>query len=322
MADYGYLLPTRGIVLSSDDRETLAAKTQADAVGFAERAEAVGFRSVWIGDSILAKPRLEPLTTLSAVAQATTGVELGTAVYLPALRHPIHVAHQTATLDQLSGGRLKLGVGVGIGPDVEAEHENLGIPYSERGPRLAELLEILDDLWAGETVTHDGRFYNLEDASIGFGPVGTPSIYVPTAAFDPTEGFPASLSRRLVNHGDGWLPIGLQPDEYADGLDVVRGILSEGGRDPASIDPGIYLDVVIADDEATALDQARIFYDQYYPAWDELSDAEIRERGAFGPPAEVAATLAEFEAAGAETIVCRFTTPNQREQLSRFDDVR
>lgn len=76
----------------------------------------MGYRSVWVGDSVLAKPRLEPLSTLAAVATATSAVELGTAVYLPVLRHPIHVAHATATVDQLSGGRLSLGLVLASGP--------------------------------------------------------------------------------------------------------------------------------------------------------------------------------------------------------------
>ncbi|MFW6384641.1 MAG: LLM class flavin-dependent oxidoreductase, partial [Halodesulfurarchaeum sp.] len=68
MPSYGYLLPTRGVVLSSDDSSTLAAKVESDVVGLARRAEALGFSGVWVGDSVLAKPRLDPLSTLAAVA--------------------------------------------------------------------------------------------------------------------------------------------------------------------------------------------------------------------------------------------------------------
>lgn len=320
MVTYGYLLPTRGIVLTSDDAPTLTAKTRADVVEIAPRAEALGFDSVWVGDSVLAKPRLEPLSTLAAVATRTEAVDLGTAVYLPTLRDPVHVAHQTATVDQLSGGRLSLGIGVGIGPGVAAEYGNLDIPYEERGRRMDELLEVLVGLWSGDQVTYDGQYYAIEDASIGFGPARTPPIYVPSAAFDPAEGFPAPIRDRIAAHADGWLPIGLSPDTYAAGLASVREFVADGGRDPDAVDPALYLDVVVGEEER-ALQEAREFYDRYYPAQDTLTDEQLHARGVFGPPARVAEALADYEDAGAERVVVRFTATDQRAQLRRFADL-
>ena len=319
--DYGYLLPTRGVVLTSEDDRELATAVESDVLGLARRVEALEFESVWVGDSVLAKPRLEPLATLAAVGTATEEVDLGTAVYLPTLRDPVHVAHLTATVDQLAGGgRLKLGIGVGIGPDVEAEYANLGLDFRTRGRRMDELLEVLTALWDGESVDHDGDFFHLEDASVGFGPVGDPPIYVPTAAFDPSEGFPRPIRDRLVAHGDGWLPIGVAPSVYASSLQEIRGYLSDAGRDPDAFDPALYLDVVIDEDEAAAIDEAREFYDRYYPAWDRLTDDEIRARGAFGPAADVAETVEAYDDAGVETLVVRFTADDQHAQLDRFDD--
>lgn len=317
---YGYLLPTRGAVLASDDASTLAARTRADVVDAAVRAESLGFDSVWVGDSVLAKPRLEPLTTLAGVAVETDSVTLGTGMYLPALRHPVHVAHQAATVDQLSGGRLSFGMGVGIGAAAEAEHANLGISYQERGPRLDELLEIVSQLWSGGSIDYDGRFYELEDASIGFTPVSTPPIYIPSAVFDPNDGLPTPIRNRIIEHADGWLPIWVSPDGYARTLDAIRDFLNDAGRDPASLDPAMYLDVVV-DERERAIGTAREFYDRYYPDWDRLSDEAVAARGAFGPPSAVAATLNSYADAGAETIVVRFTAPNQREQLRRFSQL-
>lgn len=321
MPKYGYLLPTRGIVLSSDDESTLASKVQSDVVGLARRAESMDFDGVWVGDSVLAKPRLEPLSTLAAVATATDAVELGTAVYLPTLRDPIHVAHQAATVDLLSGGRLGLGIGVGIGPDVEREYENLGFDFGTRGARMDELLDVVTRLWDDDAVDYDGEFFQLESASIGFAPARDPPIYIPTAAFDPSGGFPASIRDRLVAHGDGWLPIGLSPDTYATSLDRIHSILKAAGRDPDAFEPAFYLDAVIDEKESTAIEEAREFYDRYYPAWDRLSDEEVRRRGAFGPAAELAETLEAYSEAGVENVVVRFTARNQRSQLRRFADV-
>lgn len=321
MPKYGYLLPTRGIVLTSDDAPTLAAKVESNILGLAQRAETIGFQSVWVGDSVLAKPRLEPLATLAGVASVTDAVDLGTAVYLPPLRDPIHVAHHTATVDQLSGGRLALGIGVGIGADVEAEYANLDLEFSTRGKRMDELLEVLTGLWTGEAVDYTGEFFQLSNASIGFEPARKPPVYIPTAAFDPTDGFPAGIRDRLVTYGDGWMPIALSPDDYAASLERVYELLEDAGRETASFDPAYYIDAVIDEDESAAIDEARDFYDRYYPAWDRLSDDEVRARGQFGPAADLVDTLDAYDEAGVETMIVRFTATDQRTQLRRFADL-
>ncbi|MFB6109116.1 MAG: LLM class flavin-dependent oxidoreductase [Haloplanus sp.] len=329
MVAYGYLLPTRGVVFGIDSATTLAAKVESDVVGLARRAETLGFESVWVGDSVLAKPRLEPLTTLSAVATATDAVTLGTAVYLPALRHPVHVAHATATLDQLAGGRLALGVGVGVRPTERDEQEQLGVDFARRGAILDETLDLLDALWSGESVTYDGEQYALDDAGIGFAPVSKPPVYLASAAFDPAKGgFPRRIRDRLAAHGDGWLPIAMSPESYAAGLSAARDALADAGRNPDALDAAFYQDVVVADTEDEALAEARAFLESYYPADEQMyldddafDDDAIRRRGAFGPPEVVADHLARYREAGVERFVTRFPASNQREQLRRFADL-
>jgi alkanesulfonate monooxygenase SsuD/methylene tetrahydromethanopterin reductase-like flavin-dependent oxidoreductase (luciferase family) len=93
MTDFGFLLPTREIVMSQEVPNFL------QILDLAEQAEALGFASVWAGDSVLARPRFEALTTLAAVAARTQRVQLGTAVLLPALRHPVVLANEVASLD-------------------------------------------------------------------------------------------------------------------------------------------------------------------------------------------------------------------------------
>jgi len=101
----GYLLPTREQIMEGrPDAASLLA--------LAARAEALGYDSVWVGDSVLARPRHDPLTLLAGVAGRVPRVALGTAVLLPALRNPVLLAHQVATLDQVSEGRFILGVGI------------------------------------------------------------------------------------------------------------------------------------------------------------------------------------------------------------------
>lgn len=324
---FGYLLPTRGIVFSSTTTTELTARASADIVDLAQRAESLGYDSAWVGDSVLAKPRFEPLVTLGAVAAATNSIGIGTAVYLPVLRHPVHVAHMTATLDQISGGRLSLGVGVGVRPPEREEMQQLGIDDEQRGAILNEALAVISELWEGTAINHDGNEYHLENAAIGFKPTQPPSLYVASAAFDPSRGFPRTIRHRLTRYGDGWLPIAMAPDTYAAGLDHIRELLLEANRPAEAITPGYYLDVVIADSESEALEDAREFYHNYYgdqvtyQSDRSLSDAEIRKRGAFGTSAAVESLLAEYIEAGVEQFVVRFPTTNQRRQLRAFSSI-
>jgi alkanesulfonate monooxygenase SsuD/methylene tetrahydromethanopterin reductase-like flavin-dependent oxidoreductase (luciferase family) len=110
MTKIGLLLPTREAVIYGDE-----SGDPRPLVDLAIRAEDLGFDSVWAGDSLLARPRAEPLTLLAGVATQTSDIELGTAVLLPSLRNPEQLAQATATLDALSGGRFILGVGAGPG---------------------------------------------------------------------------------------------------------------------------------------------------------------------------------------------------------------
>src|SRR5262245_40050267 len=104
----GILIPTRGVVMQSARRPPIE-----QCWTMARHADDAGYDAVWVGDSIVAKPRLEALTTLAFIAGMTTRVRLGTAVLLPALRQPVVLAHQISNLDQMSRGRVILGLGVG-----------------------------------------------------------------------------------------------------------------------------------------------------------------------------------------------------------------
>jgi len=132
----GYLLPTREAVMQGRP-ET------GPLLALAERAEALGYDAVWVGDSLLARPRHDPLTLLAAVAARTRRVMVGTAVFLPALRNPVVLAHQLATLDRISEGRLVLGAGIATdGVNVRAEFAAAGVPFEGRVGRMMEGLRL------------------------------------------------------------------------------------------------------------------------------------------------------------------------------------
>ena len=106
---FGYLVPTRDAVMRAPDGRADIGRM----IDLAVLSERMGFDSIWIGDSILARPRFEALTTLAAIAARTSRAQLGTAVYLTPLRHPLPLAHTVGNLDLLSEGRLLFGIGLG-----------------------------------------------------------------------------------------------------------------------------------------------------------------------------------------------------------------
>src|SRR5947207_6571098 len=177
MPKLGYLLPTRERTME-DRQET------APLLALAERAERLGFDSIWVGDSLLARPRHDPLTLLAAVAARTRKAELGTAVLLPALRNPVVLAQQVATLDRISEGRFILGVGIATDVlNVRAEFEAAGVPFDKRVGRLVEGLALCRALWTGKPVDWpregDGR-WKLTGAVLGPTPhrPGGPPIWI------------------------------------------------------------------------------------------------------------------------------------------------
>src|SRR6202163_1290016 len=156
----GYLLPTREQVMEGRPQT-------APLLALAERAESLGFDSIWVGDSLLARPRPGPLTRLAAVAARTKNAGLGTAVLLPALRNPVVLAQQIATLDQISQGRYILGVGIASDvPNIRAEFTAAGVPFEKRVGRMLEGLRLCRELWTGKPVNWNGR-WGMEDATLG-----------------------------------------------------------------------------------------------------------------------------------------------------------
>ncbi|MGK5558773.1 LLM class flavin-dependent oxidoreductase, partial [Actinomadura kijaniata] len=189
----GYLLPTR-------DQTAAGEHAPERLVRQARRAEELGLDSVWAGDSPLTRPRADPLLLMAAVAQATERVTLGTAVLLPALRHPILLAHQLATLDRLSRGRLVAGMGGGFPhPATAAQFAALGVGFARRTGRLEESVEIMRRLWSGEAVTHRGEHFAFEDVRLA------PPPWRPQGPPVWLAGGGAPALRRVARLADGWL---------------------------------------------------------------------------------------------------------------------
>ena len=304
----GILLPTRGLVMGSDEPPSIE-----PLLAMAKSAEQAGLDSVWVGDSLTAKPRLEPLTTLSAIAMRTRRVRLGTAVMLPALRHPVSLAQMAATVDTVSGGRLIIGAGVGgaFNDAQQREWLNVGVKPSRRASRFEEVLEITNRLTSGESVTFAGKHFDLDDVSVrprALQPDGVPFLVACHWRAGRERQF-----QRAAKLGAGFMSISDYPDEYARVVDRVRGYTAEYGGDPDAPEATYYMTVNLREDEAAAAEEADTFLHQYYGAniWGD-------RWGPFGNPQRVAERISQYGEAGAQTVIVRFASFEQERQLDTF----
>jgi len=217
--EFGVLIPTREAVMSGRP-ET------APLLAMAERAEAAGFDAVWIGDSLIARPRHEPLTLLAAVAGRTRRVRLGTGVLLPALRNPVVLAHIVGTLDRAAEGRVILGVGIAAdNPSIRKEFAAAGVPFERRVGRFLETLEICQALWRRNNVSFRGKHFTLEDVTMEPKPQrpGGPPLWI---------GGSGPTALREAARFDAWFPTGPNVEFFAEHFPRVQAAARAAGRVP------------------------------------------------------------------------------------------
>lgn len=249
----GYLLPTREKIM----RESPSVRPMIDA---AKRAVDRGFDSIWAGDSLLARPRHDPITLLAGVAGAIPGIDVGTAVLLPALRNPVVLAQQLATVDQLAEGRLI--VGAGIAPDTPAvrrEFAAAGVPFEGRVGRYMEGIRLCRALWQGDPVSWEGR-WSVESATLAPMPhrEGGPPFWSAATVEAGIE--------RAAKHLDGWFPIGPDAPTFAVQNEQFRAAATTAGRNLRDLTTAIYLTVSIMDDSASAEAAIDTYLESYYNA--------------------------------------------------------
>jgi alkanesulfonate monooxygenase SsuD/methylene tetrahydromethanopterin reductase-like flavin-dependent oxidoreductase (luciferase family) len=203
--------------------------------------ERLGFDLVTIADHFVdwknpAVPWLEAWTVLAAVARATKRIRLATYVSQIPLRHPAMLARQALTVDQISGGRLEVGLGTGL--TIDPAYDMIGIPNwepKERVARFGEYVEIVDRLLSSEKSSYDGRYYRVKDAVMNPRPVQRPRPPIVVAALGPV------MLRHAARYADNWNSLSFaasfeeQLAETADRIARIDAACAAIGRDPSSL---------------------------------------------------------------------------------------
>ena len=258
---------------------------------YVQRAEALGYHSLWVQDQILGRADvLESVTLLTFAAAVTRTIRLGPSVLVTPIRNPVHLAKSLSTLDRLSGGRLIVGVGIGENRHL---YPAFGITPERRVTRFVEGIQVMKRLWTEDRVTFDGHFTKLDGAGMQPKPAQKPH---PPIWFGARS--PAAL-RRAVDLGNGWMGAGSSTiEEFEQQATALRGILAAQNRDPATFpfSKRVYLGVDA--DREKAMGRVRDWFGRYY------GKPEMADRmGLAGSVQECIAALRRIRAAGAEMIL-------------------
>ncbi|MCO5968045.1 LLM class flavin-dependent oxidoreductase [Actinoallomurus soli] len=271
------------------------------------RAEELGFHSGWTQEQVLGvAPILSPLETMTYAAACTERLRLGCAVFVTTLHNPLHLAKSISTLDQLSRGRLEVGVGTGGRGRAFAA---FGVEADAFVARFTEGIRLMKACWTETEIAFPGRFWQLDGQGMEPKPFQKPH---PPLWFGGNH---PNAIRRAVRYGDGFFGAGSQTTaQFTDQARVVREALDEAGRDPADfrLAKRVYIAV---DDDATRA--RRRMTDALNRVYGRSGGDDLTPVAVFGPPDECVTRLREVADAGAEMIL--FTTLfDQAEQMERL----
>jgi alkanesulfonate monooxygenase SsuD/methylene tetrahydromethanopterin reductase-like flavin-dependent oxidoreductase (luciferase family) len=310
---FGFTIPQRGAAFGLG--------TIPELLAYGPKAEASGlFDSVWVGDSITAKPRAEAIGLLSALAGATSQVLLGVGCMASfPLRDPALLALQWATLDQVSAGRALLAACNGIVPEggastIEGGHYG-GVRDIDRPARMEESIRLLRALWSGEPVDWDGPAHHYEGLQIQPTPVQDPCpIHI--AANPLRSRYAERAMRRVAALADGWMVGTAGTGIIARLWPILAAHLEEAGKDPATFPVTAYANVHIGDDRNQCLETSHRFLEAYYgPVFTETMTESWTAAGSIDQCAE---RIREWLDDGATRVTLRITSWDQAGQFERL----
>jgi probable F420-dependent oxidoreductase len=257
--------------------------------GVATRAEALGFRDLWVTENTLDHvTSFDPLVVLTYAAAVTSRIGVGASVLVLPVHDPRMVAQQWASLDHISNGRAIMGVGIGR----PFHFQQFQIPDEARVARFREQIDLIRALWRQDKVTHHGRFYQVDDASLGMRPVQSRlPIWMGTS--NP------NAIRRAAAIADGWMGAGgSSTDEFRRAVPLLREALEKAGRDPGSFPVSKRVFIAVDDRPEVARAELHRWYTEVYsnPSGTDTS-------GVHGTVEQVREKLAAIIALGANHLV-------------------
>ena len=277
-----------------------------DTVDQARWLEELGFEYLGVGEHFVRGnppgPAAAALPVLGVAAGATERIRLLSSVVLVPFYHPTVLAKLTATLDIASRGRLTLGIG--IGGEFPVEFEAAGLDVTQRGRRTNESLDIMRRLWAGDSVSFDGRHFQLTDVVLNPVPTQRPNPPVWVA------GRREAAMRRAVRYGDGWYPYFYSPERYQSSVTKITEIASDQGRDLSEFDWAYYSYITLASTaEQAAETAAKALGGNYLYSGDFLNI--VRSYCVLGTVDDCVQRLMEYVDSGARQIIFSVTCPRE-----------
>jgi probable F420-dependent oxidoreductase len=269
-------------------------------------AEELGFDSAWTMEQVLGTmPTLGPIETMTYAAACTERIRLGCVVFVTPLHGPVHLAKSLSTLDQLSRGRIEVGVGTGGRDRMFSAFE---VDPATLVARFTEGLRLMKALWTEPRVTFEGRFWQLDGAAMEPKPFQKPH---PPIWFGANH--PAAL-RRAVRYGDGFFGAGsTTTDQFAEQVRIVREALAEAGRDPVGFRIAKRIYIAVDDNAERARRHVAASLVRLYGDFGR----RLEPAAVSGPPDACVEGVREVAEAGAELILF---TPffNEAEQMERL----
>ena len=274
-------------------------------VNFAKKCEAMGLHSIWTIDRI-AYDNLEPLILLAAVAGATQKIRIGTSVLLPGLRHPALLAKIVATLDFISNGRLTIGVGFG---SRENDFTAVEVPFEGRGSRAVECIQLMKRLWTEEKVTHKGRFFNVQNLTLGPRPIQQPHPPIFTG------GSAEIALKRAGAWANGFICGSSAIPEFPTTWEKIAEYARAAGRNPNEIEKAGLTFMVINDNTAKAVETLNSYVMRYYGRL----RGDVASTSLVGSAAAVADRIEAFLSRGLDTLIIGLADPDPK-QLDLFGE--
>ena len=266
-------------------------------------ADASGLHSLWVTDRTVAGlPWLNAVTVLGALAVATERVQIGTSVLVLPRRNPVHVAHELASADYLTDGRLIAGIGVGNAAVSGPEFQIAGVHMSHRGRLTDEYLTLIRRLWTEDAVDYHGHGWACTGTSLA----PKPHRHIPVWIGGSTS----KARRRAGRAGDGWLAVFSSPDRYPAEWAEVQHEADLHDRDPEQLVPATYLFGAIDEDGASS----RRLLEGVLPGFLGAPLDAVADTCIWGTPEQWLERLARWEAAGARHVnVALFTGGLERD---------